>query len=827
MTKAENPLFKRVKRTNKLMKDTIKATEYTYAGLFLITLATLIYELLLTRIFSVTMWYHFAFLAISIVMFGMTVGAVIVYLNPEFFSPLKAKYHLGLSSYLFAITTIGCFLIYIFTPVQVDNETFKFFPLLIIYIVITIPFIFSGICVCIALTKFPNQVSKLYAADLVGAAVGCVLLIYVINFSDGPIAVFITAFIASIAAILFSFDDENRTFLKKASLVSIFLIVAIPILLYFSYNQNPLIRLIWVKGQYEIMPLYQKWNSYSRIIVRGKLEEPVEVFGWGLSSVYPHNKKAKQLKLEIDASAGTVLTKFNGSFKDLDYLKYDVTNIVHYIKPDSSIFIVGAGGGRDILSALYFKQNTITAVEINKDIINTVNNRFGDYTGHLDHYPNVNFIADEARSFISRQKDNYDIIQISLIDTWAATAAGAFVLSENSIYTLEAWQTFFQHLSNRGILSCSRYYSPSLPDETLRITTLAIETLKQAGIKDPEKHIILLRNLPENKSWARFIGVSTLLVSKKPFSSDEINFIETISNSMNFELIITPEHSRHPDFKKALTTDNLKTFYENYPINITPPTDDSPFFFNMIKLKDVFKKDLSYENANPHNQKAVNILFNTFLIILLLTFLCIIIPLLFTIKKIDLKGATSFFAYFSLIGLGFMFIEIAQLQRLIIFLGHPTYALSIVLFTLLISCGIGSFLTSRIKENRIFIISNILLGCLLLSTLLTGLITPFAMNKLMSSINIVRIIVSITLLFPMGVFLGMAFPFGLNAASKYSIELTPWLWGLNGGASVLASVIAIIISINTGISATFYTGITCYIIASIIFLFISTKYLKS
>jgi hypothetical protein len=440
----------------------------TYLGLFMITLATLMYEILLTRIFSVTMWYHFAFMAISVAMFGMTVGAILVYLLPHRFTLERAKYHLTLGSLLFAVSIVLSFLAHLKIPHVKDASIVGQWPLVLTYVVISIPFIFSGICVCLALTKFPGQVSKLYAADLAGAAIGCILLVYVLRITDGPTAVIAVALLAGLGGALFAVEEGHHMLLRVALVFTILLAFFVVVNTIQIEKQRPLIRLRWVKGKLESRPLYEKWNSFSRITVWGNPHKPEAPFGWGISPVYDADRKFKQLHMMIDASAYTPLPAFQGDFDDVDYLRYDVTNLVHYLRPGSKVFVAGSGGGRDILSALAFEQKSVVAVEINEDIIEAVNQRFGDFTGHLDQNPRITFVNDEARTYVARHKDKFDIIQVSLIDTWAATASGAFVLTENSLYTVEAWKIFLEHLNTKGILTFTRWYLKHRPGEMYR-----------------------------------------------------------------------------------------------------------------------------------------------------------------------------------------------------------------------------------------------------------------------------------------------------------------------------------------------------------------------
>jgi len=795
----------------------ITVKKCTYAGLFMVTLATLMYEILLTRIFSVTMWYHFAFVAISVAMFGMTVGAILVYLFPKYFTQERAKYHLALSSLLFAISIGVSFLTHLTIPFCYDKlyvlSIVGLYSIMLTYVVISIPFVFSGICVCLALTKFPRHISKLYAADLVGAAIGCILLIYTLRITDGPTAVILISLIACIGTIFFTVEKGYGKLKRLAIVLSLLFATFVVTNTVLVSNQFSLLRLMWVKGKLESPSIYEKWNSFSRIRISGDPDTLVKPSGFGISSRYPFDKKVRQLTLDIDASVNTVLTAHEGNLADLEFLKYDITNLVHYIRPDSTVLVVGSGGGRDILSALAFGHKSVIGVEINKDIISTVNQRFGDFTGHLDRYPQVTFINDEARSYIARQKNKLDIIQVPFIDTFAASTAGAFVLTENSLYTTEAWKLFLEQLTPNGVLTFSRWYFQDRPGEIYRLTSLASASLTQLGIKNPRNHIIIVRNMMWGKIKDLPDGVGTILVSKTPFSDKDLDIIKDITKKMRFELILTPRFSFNSTFATIASGKDLKKFMKKFPINIAAPTDDKPFFFHMLRLRNMFNRELWKQGIVSFNMKAISILGVLLIVVFGLTFLCIIVPLILTTKKTILRGTLPFFIFFTAIGFGFMLVEISQMQRLIIFLGHPTYSLSVVLFTLLLSSGLGSYLTNKMKNPGLTGLATVRLFFLLCVLIIFGILTPHVIKIFQSSITILRIFVAVVTLFPLGLFMGMAFPLGMKIASNKSFFLIPWLWGINGAASVCASVLAIVISLSWGISVSFWIGFLCYFLA--------------
>jgi hypothetical protein len=579
---------------------------------------------------------------------------------------------------------------------------------------------------------------------------------------------------------------------------------------------------MWVKGKLESPPLYEKWNSFSRIRVHENPQTARVPFGWGLSSSYPGGE-IRQLSLNIDATAGTVLTFFDGNLDSLDFLAYDVTNIVHYIKQEADVLVVGAGGGRDILSALVFDQKSVLGVEINQDIVNAVNVEFGDFTGHLDQNPKVTFVVDEARSYIARSSQRFDIIQVSLIDTWAATSSGAFVLSENSLYTVEAWKIFLEHLTPDGVLTFSRWYFRDRPGEMYRLTSLATETLLQLNIQNPRDHIIIVRHMQKEAGGDRPDGIGTLLVGKQPFTAQDIATIEQIAHDMQFDVVLSPNFALDATFAQIASGQDLEALTAHFPLNIAPPTDDNPFFFHMLWFKDIFDRELWNQGTTSFNMIAVAVLGALLIIVFALTFLCIVVPLILTTQRIELRGTLPLFLFFASIGLAFMLVEISQMQRLNIFLGHPTYGLSVGLFALLLSSGLGSYSTQKIANPGLVQagIGRFLL--LLLFLFLFGLLTPYTITAFQGAVTILRIVVAVGILFPLGLFMGMAFPLGMKVANIRWAAVTPWFWGVNGATSVCASVLAVVIALNSSISVSFWTGAVCYLIAFVAFVWVGWR----
>jgi hypothetical protein len=484
----------------------------TYGGLFFTTLSTLMYEILLTRIFSVTMWYHFAFVAVSVALFGMTAGALIVHLAPRFFTQERVNERLAQAAMLFSISIAASFVIQVYIPFDPEWSAGALALVALTYLVIAVPFVCSGVAVCLALTRYPGQVGRLYAADLAGAALGTLTLIWLLDrLRDAPSAVFAIAALAALGAALFILPAGRRQHAALAGLCALLLLGFAAGNAVSVRQHHPILRLVHVKGGDEGVPLYETWNAFSRIRVDGDpgvLEPAVAAGGVHPSSDGPR----RLLSLTIDATAGTVLFGYDGDRESLDFIRDDIVNLPHFIRPDASVFIIGTGGAGNVLAAFAFDQPSVTAVEMNGAILNVVNKRYGDFTGHLDREPGVRFVNDEARAYLSRLDERFDIIQVPFTDTWAATAAGAFALSENGLYTVEAWQRFYEHLTDRGLLSVTRWHYLPQPMESYRLVSLAGAALRREGIDRPRDYVVLARGpevLPD-------IAVSTNILIRTP-----------------------------------------------------------------------------------------------------------------------------------------------------------------------------------------------------------------------------------------------------------------------------------------------------------------------
>ena len=349
-----------------------------------------------------------------------------------------------------------------------------------------------------------------------------------------------------------------------------------------------------------------------------------------------------------------------------------------------------------------------------------------------------------------------------------------------------------------------------------RVTALAWAALKAIGVKNPRDHLIIARLLPEHGFGGHDDAVpnATILVSKNPFSHEDVRIIEDVCKRMKFEVVLTPTTAVDPGFALVASQDVEDSAHPLFSVvNISPPTDDKPFFYNLMRLGDIFNPDAWAHGGTRQNLRALFILGSLLLTVLVLTFLCIVFPLMVRARAVSLKGTFPFFLFFGAIGLGFMLIEISQMHRLNIFLGHPVYGLSVVLFSLLLSSGLGSYLTSTFSRSGATASAALPLLFAVIALVLFGIVTPFAVTAARHAETPVRIAITVAMLFPIGIFMGMAFPLGMGLASGRFPQLMPWLWGMNGATSVCGSVLTFVIVLFYGISAALWLGAACYAVA--------------
>ena len=773
--------------------------------IFIVSFSILSYQIILTRVFSVVLHYHFAFLGVSLAMLGLTVGALTVYLNADRFNTERLNEEYAKAALKFSISSVGIVLWFLYSPLVPSPDLAEMMPKasLVLFVV---PFTYGGICVSLLLTKSMVPVGRLYASDLIGAACGCMGVVATL-FVFEPIGIILgLASLVAFSSWLMAPPMVPRL-TRYAGVACLALLLGSVLQSGLSLGDWAHLRIVWAKLYKQDNNLFERWNAFSRVRVMPGNNDPV---GWGFGR--PQSQPVDQLILDIDADASTPMSRFDGNLKPFAFLSNDVINMAYHVRTPESTAVIGVGGGRDILSALYFGAHHVTGLELNPTIFEILSNRFADFSGHLDRRPEVSLINTEARSWLSEHQQLFDLIQISLFDTWAATAAGGLTLTENRLYTVEGWTDFMDRLTPRGMLSVSRWFDPALyPGEAYRLLSLATECLKRRGLPPAEarKHIL-------GFATGR---VFTLVVGKNAFSPTEVAAARLAATAEGFQVMVDSDHAWDPTAATIASGTADDDFFDGLSIDVTAPTDDRPFFFYLNRLRAGFSSakymsntddvhtDGDPRNFGNHSISAVSIMLITLVATVLWTIATVARPLIKLSKAMPVKEALPHLIYFGGIGLGFMLIEISQMQRLMIFLGHPIYGMTVVLFSLLLFGGIGSSTVGAQTSQRISILWRPLALCVVLAV--TGLLTPMVTEQFRSYGSVIRVLFSVALLAPAGFFMGMMFPVGMAISARFR-ELQPWLWGVNGVISVFASVLGMLLSMQYGITVTNWAGIGVY-----------------
>ncbi len=711
-------------------------------GIFLIALTGLMFEVLLTRIFSALLWYHFAFIAISSALLGWGLGAYILTL-------LKKKYYLFISTSILFSLSILLFL-FIVTSIPAN---FSVLPLFFIFSVI--PFLFGGMNLSLAFHLYGNFSGKLYFSDLAGASIGALSVPILLIFVNPESMVLLASLIPLIASLFFLGYSKKKALL---SYILIFFIAGIFFLNisfnFVSISPGPTKALYQHLEQDKNLHIVKtEWNSFSRV-------DLVEGYGDNfLGNIY------------IDTFAWTYIIPWNEN--GMDYVKDWFRYLPFHVKPESKVLVIGSGGGTDVSLALASGSGDITAVEINPTVVEYVRS-YGKKAGNIYDNPKVNINIDEGRNYVSRSNEKFDIIELGFVDTSSAIVSGGLVISENYLYTVEAFKDYFNHLEDDGILAFVRY-EIDIP----RLLTISKTALEEIGVKEGiDKHILVISQTDVSQIEPFLGNQMVFIIKKSPFKIEEIDKIKSIIDG-KWKPVIMPYNNVEEPYDQFLSNKmSLSEFESRFEINIFPVRDNNPFYFAYYKPIGI-----------PIN--FLQILFVPLLIgVLLLVFIKII-----KLKEINFKKVYLF--YFASLGIGFMLLEIPILQKFILLLGRPIFTFSVILFSLLLSTSIGSLASNFFESKRIprFIIISSLAVIVIATIYLLSLdqiirfLLPFSLEW--------RILSTFILLFPLGFFAGIPFPSGIRLLKNDGGNI-PVAWGINGVTSVFGSVLATVIGVAVG-----------------------------
>ena len=780
-----------------------------FIGLLLLSLATLLLELALTRVLSVSLWYHFGFLVISTALLGFGASGVTLAL----WTRLRERVDLGRSlaacSLCFACSTLLSFWLMQQIPfdpfsIAVDRRQFLFMPIYLV--VVALPFFCSGLGISLLLTRGVRDVTRLYAFDLVGAGLGCGLITLVLPRFGGSGSVVFAAFVGALAAL--SFSLPSRKALAAGSTVAAILLLASC----FHAGQLLPIHVSANKQRSPIVPIYEAWNTLSLVQV---VETPGAKGEPGSRRLIIDAGTAATGMQDLRSGVRTVLQQHP---EEID----DDTDIVYIGKPAARVLIIGSGAGNQILEALKQKAASITAVEINPTTNDIVSNRMNDYWGGLFHQPEVHLVTDEGRSFLRRSHEKYDaIISVHTISN-AAIASGALSLSENYVFTREAFDDYLDHLTPDGILFFTR------PEAQIpRLLSTARESFAARNMGPVANHMFAFTNgAPNNRSEGRASFAAVFLLQKseiRPSQLQQIRQVEKDDGGSGFKLKVLYSPDEPPADSSSLYNEiaaapDLQAVYDRSDSQLAPATDDKPFFNQHMRWSRIRWHTIVdlFSQANPGDARLSledrPVAEVTLLVLLvqsvLIAAVCILLPLMVFHRQTEWEQRPlAWLAYFGALGLGYIMVEIALLQRFLLFLGQPIYTYAVILAGLLIFTGAGSWIAGRMKQTHA--LSRSLVVALAV-VVITALITPPVFRFFLGYALGVRIAISLLLVAPLGLALGMPFPLGLRLASAQTTSIGAWAWGVNGFFTVIGTVLALILGMIFGFRVVLLLSAVCY-----------------
>ncbi len=768
------------------------------------------------RLFSIVQWYHFAYMVISIALLGFAAsGTLLALIQSRRKEPLTEE-HSALpfsliSFFLFIFIVASFYLAQIipFSPFQLVWQKKQYVYLAGYYVLFFIPFFLAGCFIGLNFMCYKRTIARVYFYNLLGSGAG-VVIGFVSFYVIPPALLLIVSSFFAFLGFLFSAKAKIRT--KPCLVLNIGGILFLVICLIRGGIPLTISPYKGISKGLQLPGATLEYEKYSPLGLVQVVDAPSLRYAPGLSLTYPQGPPS-QKEVFIDGNSYGAVTNFKGDKGNLEYLDYSTFALAYHVISPQQVLVLNPGGGSQALAAFYHSPAHIQVVESHPGIVSLLRDPLKSFSQSIyNHHPYIEVDIASPREFIARDRRIYDLIQLDLIGSWGGAGGGIYATGENYMYTIEAFQGYFEHLKPNGILSASAWLS-SPPRTFPKLLALAVETVEKNGGGTTSCSVAAVR------SWA----TGTVLMKNGEFSPAEIRVIRDFCKKRAFDLVYYPgidrrEANHYSVLEKPvyyeimgelLQRDRRNELYENYVFNIEAPTDDRPYFFHFFRLSALFYllKTLGREWI-PFLEWGYVILWGTLAQALLLAPLFLFLPLVFLKgrQRLPSLGKGRIFLYFSFLGLGFMFIEMGFIQKFILLLTHPIYALALALFTLLFFSGIGSLLSSRVGERSRWIpFAGILLFSFIYVIFLDGLLKVFLPCSLF-----LKCILAVLLLAPLALFMGMPFPIGLQLVSDKQSSYIPWVWAVNGVASVIAPVLGSLLSVCLGFRAVMLFSLLLY-----------------
>ena len=767
------------------------------------------------RVLSIVQWHHFAYMIISLALLGYGAsGTFIAILRRHLETRFRATF--ALSALLFSIAMLACFVVgqrVPFNALEVVWDRRQFLYLSIIYLIFFVPFFFAACCIGLAFTCRRAAISRIYFADLLGAGMGAVLIIGISFVLLPQTALLVLAGLALVASALAGFGSSLRRPLLLAQLVWL------SILLVGTPDSWLSLRISAYKGLSQALQVMDARIVHTASSPLGMLtvvESPTVPFrdAPGLSFGSRH-VPPEQLGVFTDGDALSAITHYDGDLSKLAFLG-DVTAALPYrLLQAPEVLVLGAGGGSDVLLALYNGASRIDAVELNPQMSQLVQETYAEFAGHLYDDARIMLHTGEARGFVVRSDARYDLIQIGLLDSFGAAGAGVQSLHESYLYTVQGLQAYLAHLQPGGLLAITRWIKLP-PRDSVKLFATAVEALRGAGVEQPAQRLAMIR------SW----NTSTLIVKNGNFSKHDITAIREFAATRSFDTVYYPQMPRAAanrfnlldqaylyDAAVALLGDGAEALFSRYKFNIEPATDDRPYFFHFFKWESVREViALRKRGGAGLIEWGYLVLVATFIQAVVAGCLLILLPLARIRRSWPAGTGARMGSYFFLLGLAFLFVEIAFIQKFILFLSHPLYSIAVVLSGFLVFAGFGSAYSTRLQRRSPA--SGVVAAIVIIASLY-AIALPILFRQFIGYADVVKIALSIVLIAPLAFFMGMPFPLGLRRLADRAPDFIPWAWGINGFASVVSAALATLLAIGLGFTAVLFLALLLYVSAAV------------
>ncbi len=761
-----------------------------WLGIATASFAALLLELALTRLYSVVLFYHFAFLAISSALLGLGAGGVVAHLWRERLATWDTRRLASLLCAINAVAIVGMLEVVLHARVSLQFARGNVMHLAALYFASAVPFVLTGALFSSVFARSGAAVTSLYAADLLGGALACIALVPLLNVVGAPNVVLGAAVAMAVASVAWSVAGRGRT----ASL----LLTAILLALVVVNRDGRLIDVVYVKGA----PVntdaieFSRWNAISHVAVERSGSEKSVVIDADASTLIVHDDPDRWRETPAFAR-----------------FMAEPPAVANALRPRGDFAIIGPGGGVDVLRAVGNGSPRVTGIEINPLIATTImREQYATYSAQLYHRPEVSIVVGDGRSVVRNSSDRYDVLQMTLVDTWASTAAGAFALSENNLYTVEAFREYFSRLKPDGFVAVTRWEFAQ-PREALRVVSVAMAALHADGVADVRRHFVVVAAHDLDAGGTPVV----VLARKSAFTDHDLQLVRAhLATYPALRPIYLPDAPTNEVFRQLIESNDPAAFGRAYTFDVTPVTDDRPFFFFTLHPRQILNETLFGRSADWKVNLGVVVLGVVLALSILAVLLFLVLPLLLRRGGPPIEHGTL--AYFVAVGAGFMVVEIAFIQRFVLFLGHPTYALTVVVFVLLLSCGLGSAISRRWTSGPRSLQRVLVAIALLVMVYAIGL--PHLLAVAGALPIEARIALTALLLIPLGIVMGMPFPTGMRllsagAASDTGTATVQWAWAMNAGASVMGSVLAIVIAINFGMTVALLSGSAMYLGAAL------------